>query len=601
VAANRRPIEGLRVLVVDDDSLIADVIRGGLVDAGCEVVGVADSSQSAIDAATQARPDLILMDVSLQGDMDGVKTAEVIHERMNVPVVYLAAATDQPKLQRAKATVALGYVIKPFRLDTLRVAIEVAIDRFRIGQRLEEYQLTYAAILGSVSDAVITTDVDGGVRFMNAVAERLTGWQIGEAQGYPVSTVLQVAHPAGEPRQGNLVARVLGARTHVVLSRDTQVVSRDGLQIPVNGSAAPVLDNLGRAVGMTITLRDVTETRTAEAATNAIAEQLRAIVDTAVDGVMVLDAGERIVTFNPACERLFGYAQADVLGHGVEQLMPSPLTDDFGRLRPPDNAECRTPLVITARVTNCHRKDGSVFPAELSVGEAGYEGKSVFVCVVHDTSERHALEAALLDAVGQEQRRFGRDLHDGLGQDLTGLSLLLSALVRSATAASLPNAVELEQAASVVRHALKSCGSIARGLSPVSEAQGGLTAGIRDLVERLQELHGPNIVFATDEDALLNLSPSAADHLYRIAQEALANALKHAHAKSITVTLTIEPARVRLEIGDDGDGLRPSAAGGQGLGLRTMRYRAAAIGASISMEARPGAGTRIVCECPQAA
>jgi signal transduction histidine kinase len=215
-------------------------------------------------------------------------------------------------------------------------------------------------------------------------------------------------------------------------------------------------------------------------------------------------------------------------------------------------------------------------------------------------SERKELEAALIDAIGHEQRRLADDLHDGLGQELTGLSLLLSAFAGSVRRGEILEATELERALEIAQHALQSCRSIARGLSPVTETQGGLIAALRELVARLKTGSGPTLDFTTIGVARLRLSPAASDHLFRIAQEAIANALKHAHANSIKVTLGIEPACVRLEIRDDGEGLTLPAMGAMGLGLRTMRYRASLLGAKFHITCFDHEGTCVVCECPQA-
>jgi PAS domain S-box-containing protein len=601
MSAPHTVIAGLRVLVVEDEPLVATILADQLVHTGCSVIGTADDGMAAIDIATKLRPDLILMDVHLKGDMDGIEAAERIHERLAVPVVYLTGDSDDPTLQRARAASAYGYVLKPFYFQSLLVAIEVAVHRFRTEQRLEENHLTYAAILGSISDAVITTDVGGLVRFMNAVAERLTGWRLEDAQGQAAATVLQIVNPAGEARREHLVSRVLASRIPVTLGHKELVVGRTSTRVPVDGSAAPVLDNLGRLVGTTVTLRDVTDVRKAQADLRAMAGRLRAVVDTAVDGVMLLDDTGAIVMFNPACARLFGYAAEEVIGRSVESLMPSLLTDEYGRHPRIDRSERRVPMFIKNRTTHGRCKNGATFPAELSVGEVAYEGKSVYVSVVHDVTERRELEAALLDAVGNEQRRFGRDLHDGLGQDLTGLAFLVEALVRRARREELPIIDDLERAAGVARHAIQECRSIAHGLSPVGEAPGGLIAGLRGLIGRLQGLPGPQIEFTTTNVEQLGLTPATTDHLFRIAQEALSNALKHSRANAINVTLDINATAVRLEVCDDGDGLRLPEPNTGGLGLRTMRYRAAIIGARFTITPKDGSGTCIVCECPQAA
>ena len=469
--SGQQSLAGLRVLVAEDEGMMVEAICDRLTDAGCEVVATADTGARAVEAAIAVRPDLILMDVRLSGDMDGIRAVELINEKMRVPVIYLTGDSDQKTLQRAKAASAYGYVLKPFHIRNLLVAIEVAIDRFEMERQLEDSQLTYATILGSVADGVIAVDTKGCVRFMNGVAERLTGWSSREAQRERLETVLKVTDSSGQAA-ADLIAGVLKSRTTLSFGGDAVVISRGGIRVPIDGGMSCAVDSLGRLVGASITLRDM--------------------------------------------------------------------------------------------------------------------------------SERRALEAALLDAVGREQRRFGSDLHGGLGQELTGLSLLIAALAETARAARGPHAADLDRAHEVVRHALQSCRAIARGLSPIGAIEGGLIGALRDLVSRLKGPSGPTVDITISEVARLGLSPAATDHLYRIAQEALANALKHAHAQSINVTLDVEREHVRLEICDDGQGLKDAGRNARGLGLRTMQYRASMMGARFEIAPMGPHGTRIICDCPQA-
>ncbi len=569
--------------------MIVEAICDRLTEAGCEVVGTADTGARAVEAALASRPDLILMDVRLKGDMDGIRAAELINEKLHVPVVYLTGDSDQKTLHRAKAASAYGFVLKPFHIRNLVAAMEVAVDRFKTERQLEDSRLTYATILGSIADGVIAVDTAGRVRFMNEVAERLTGWSNRDARQEPWRKVLNIIDSDENPVAGDLIAGVLSSRSPISFGRDNYVISHAGIRVPIEGGMSCVVDSLGRVVGASITLRDVTTTRKAEVDLRTMAQQLRAVVDTAVDGVLVLDAAGTILMLNPACERLFGYPLGDMTGRNIEMVMPSPLSAANG-----------APMAVSARATICRRRDCSTFPAEVSVGVVRAPGPPVFVGVIHDVSERRDLEAALLDVVGREQRRFGADLHDGLGQELTGLSLLIAALANTARAARTPHAADLERAHEVVQLAIQSCHTIARGLSPIGPTEGGLVGALRDLVRGLRGPSKPTVDISVSEIARLGLSPAATDHLYRIAQEALTNAIKHANARSIKVTLDVEPEHVRLEVSDDGQGLKAAGHPARGLGLRTMQYRASVMGARFEIASFGASGTRVVCDCPHA-
>jgi AmiR/NasT family two-component response regulator len=207
--ATDQPLKGLRVLIAEDEGLVAEVIRIGLEDAGCAITGVVVDGAAAIERAIADRPDLIVMDVGLKGRIDAIEAAELIHRRVSAPVVYLTAHSDTDTLHRANASSAYGFVPKPFRIDNLVAAIDVAMARFRMNDQLEQVKLTYATILESVSDGIVTTDTSGRVRFMNRVAERLTGWLIGEAQGRPAASIMQFTGLAEESNAEHLLERAL--------------------------------------------------------------------------------------------------------------------------------------------------------------------------------------------------------------------------------------------------------------------------------------------------------------------------------------------------------------------------------------------------------
>src|SRR6202012_3358256 len=158
---------------------------------------------------------LILMDVRLKGEIDGIHASELINEKVRVPVVYLTGDSDQKTLRRAKSASAYGYVLKPFHIKNLVVAIEVAIDRFEMERRLEDSQLTYATILSSIGDGVIAVDVQGRVRFMNGVAERLTGWSSRDAQQEQWRSVLNTVDSSGHQIETDMIARVLSSRAPI--------------------------------------------------------------------------------------------------------------------------------------------------------------------------------------------------------------------------------------------------------------------------------------------------------------------------------------------------------------------------------------------------
>src|SRR6266498_2683515 len=178
-----------RILVVEDESLLLEDIQERLQSFGYEVSAVAHSGEEALAGAAAAQPDVVLMDIRLTGAMDGIETARVLRERFNLPVIYLTGEADDATLARAKATEPLGYLLKPIEEKRLYSTVETALYKHKMDQRLRRIERWFATTLKSIGDAVIVTDTERRVTFMNPMAETLTGWKSGETLGEPLARV----------------------------------------------------------------------------------------------------------------------------------------------------------------------------------------------------------------------------------------------------------------------------------------------------------------------------------------------------------------------------------------------------------------------------
>ena len=222
-----------------------------------------------------------------------------------------------------------------------------------------------------------------------------------------------------------------------------------------------------------------------------------------------------------------------------------------------------------------------------------------YIAAGTDVSEQRQLESALLEITSREQGRLAAELHDGLGQELTGLTLLIAALVTHRQQGHPPSPDDLAQLHRIATNALQTTRTISKGVSPLSHFHGGLLQALREYAKLQRDVYGVPLQLRVDAVASIDLPSEVQDHLYRIAQEAVINAAKHARADHITVVLTVQPSLVRIEIYDDGIGIAGDGGAAGGLGLRIMRFRATLIGAHfVIARANPG-GTRIRCECPQ--
>lgn len=254
-----------RILIVEDESVVAWHIEESLQKLGHTVLAIAQTGKEAIQIATDKKPDLVLMDIQLQGNVDGVAVAKYLYFQLDLPVVYLTAHADEQTLQRAIETSPFGYLVKPFQEAELHSTIKIALRRHQLEKALKDAQQWYATTLISIGDATIATDVDGFITFMNPTAEILTGWEQEQALGEFAARVLDLVHEdTGEAIENPLLAAICRGDT-VVLPKQCLLRARDGTQRPVGDSAAPIRNRDGEVIGGIMVFQDMSDRRCAEA------------------------------------------------------------------------------------------------------------------------------------------------------------------------------------------------------------------------------------------------------------------------------------------------------------------------------------------------
>ena len=185
-------VEKARIMVVEDEAVISLEIQDRLTKMGHSICGTAASGEEALSVATAKCPDLILMDINLRGDVDGVQTAQQIHDRMEIPVIYLTAFADDRTVERARLTEPFGYLIKPFSEKELYAAIEVALYKNSMDAKLRDSERRYATTVRCIADCVIVTDIDMRIILMNPAAQGVTGWKQAEAIGKRLDEVFKI-------------------------------------------------------------------------------------------------------------------------------------------------------------------------------------------------------------------------------------------------------------------------------------------------------------------------------------------------------------------------------------------------------------------------
>ena len=270
---------GSKILVVDDERIVAQDIIECLEGMGCDVCDTALSGAEAIEKANIHRPDLVMMDITLQGEMDGVEAATAIRQRYDIASVFLTAYSDPTILARAKACEPAGYIVKPFEEAGLRSTVEIALYKIQVDRRVRENEKWFHTTLMSIGDAVISTNAAGEVRFMNRVAIELTGWTEEQASGRHIEEVFPIFHENTKERVPNPLLRALKEGRSCGLDPLTILVRPNRTSIPIDDSAAPITTAEGEITGAVLVFRDVTATRAAELEVQRHQEHLEELVE----------------------------------------------------------------------------------------------------------------------------------------------------------------------------------------------------------------------------------------------------------------------------------------------------------------------------------
>jgi PAS domain S-box-containing protein len=400
-----------RILIVEDDRIVARDLQQRLLAFGYSVVGVTPCGEEAVRLALEARPDLVLMDIRLEGPLDGISAAEQIRSRCQAPVVYLTAYADEETLRRARISEPFGYLLKPIEDRELHTVIEMALYKHAAERRLRESERRYAVTLNSIGDAVIATDSRGCVTFMNPVAEALTGWQLSEAIGHTLSEVFHIINELTHAPAEDPVAKVLRLGTVIGLANNTVLVARNGQEVPIDDCGAPIRDDDKHIAGVVLVFHDVTARRQSEQALTLFRE----LLDRTNDAIEVVDpeTGRFLDVNETACLAL-GYSREEYLARSVFDIEIASVQRSTWKAYVEDLRSSGSRVLEGLH----RRKDGSTVPVEVNVNYIALE-RDYLVAVVRDITERKRAEETLRQAEANYRSIFDNAI-EGIYQSTPG-------------------------------------------------------------------------------------------------------------------------------------------------------------------------------------
>jgi PAS domain S-box-containing protein len=473
------------------------------------------------------------------------------------------------------------------------IAVDVT-ERKMAADALRESEFRYRTVAELTSGFVYEATVDehgeaqivwaspGWQKFFGGTFDELN--RLGWRQFFHPADHAGVVHRrqrvrAGERTEMEMRLRTLDGTTRWVHLANQPIIAADG--------------SITRYIGV---VHDITDRKTSEEVlrTQALA------IEVMHEGVVLSDSAGIIRMTNPAFDRMFRREAGELIGRHLDQIPCDPALDRrIAEFADETGARSGAPLVSELTVHGDNEGDAALF-VEAAITSLVLGGERYWLTMLQDATARRQLEREVLEVANREQQRIGSDLHDGLGQELTGIALLLRGLENRAEreAASLSPAIE--EVALLVNDAIFTTRALARGLSPVTFDRGGLAFALEELARRLSAMFHIDVRCEADHALERGLNSANALHLYRIAQEAVTNAAQHGHADFVQIALRHDADRGLLRIEDNGSGFGVAVNESKGLGLRIMHYRTQMMAGSLRVEPARPHGTVVSCRFPHA-
>ena len=627
--SSSEPGQRIRVLVVDDKLAIREAISDLVADEGdMEVVGTASDGPQAIELARQLRPDVALVDVKMPGG-GGQASEGIAQVSRKTKVVALSAYEDLASVLEMLRHGAVGYLVKgtaageileairrAFRgqaslsTDATSAVIEALYQDIRQRRENEDVlrrsEERFRDLLESAPDAVVIVDEAGRIVLVNEQTEEMFGYERGELLQRGIELLLPERFRTRHADHRS--AYIADPRTRPMgVGLELAGRRKDGTEFPVDISLSAIETDDGLLA--TAFVRDIGERRLTEELRVRSEERFASLLESAPDAVVITDSEGRIILVNAQTESMFGFVREELLGRDVEVLLPESVRERHAVHRVGYLDDPRTrPMGIGLELAG-RRKDGTEFPVDISLSAIETEGGRVLTAFVRDVTERQAASElrrslaqrrALLQHLvraGEEERlRIATNLHDDSIQAMTAAGLRLERLRREiqdpdqlSALSKLEDAIEVS--ISRLRHLLFE-------LRPPILDNEGLAAALRIYIEESQD-QTPTVYRVEDQ---LRAQPGheARIILYRVAQEALTNVRKHAHAAEAVVLLAHRDGGFVVRITDDGMGflaMEATTVPGH-LGLAAMRERAELADGTIRIESAPYVGTTVECWIP---
>ncbi len=644
---------GTDVLIAEDEKSVAQELRGRLEELGYKVVDIAYSGEEAIEKTEKLRPHVVLMNIRLKGATDGIQTGSHIRDYHDTPIIYMIDYSSQATIRRAGTTGPFGYIFRPFDEKQIFATIEIALIRHQLESKLQQSRQWLNTTLTSIGDGVIATDEQGLVRFINPIAMEHTGWLHIDAIGKLLSDVFSLVDENSHDPIDILGIQNKLPRMNSKKGFEGLLLPRNGVAVPVEANLTSIKDGKGKIYGMVLVFRNVTQQRGAMQEIKRQADRAEALMQVAsqlnsqleletvlnticeitnrtlkASGTMVVLQGTQKETFqvmaaiseDPALKAyrgtrfeipkevfraLLSRENPVVVIQNVQDYPALPYLELFKKV------DIKTLAIaalfhgndlIGALISAFTHKSKFLPEDEVTLlrgladqASSAIENAELFEQVRAGRERQRKLAKSLVDIQEAERRHIAKELHDQLGQVLTGLQFMLESTKNQASGTQRSNLEEIQNAVSDI---IRQVREMSLNLRPSMLDDMGLLPTLHWHIDRYTSQTGIRVNFRCDEfPERFPLETETA--AYRIIQEALTNVARHAQVKEVFVGLVAQEKTLWVEVLDKGKGFdaaavleRPSS------GLGGMRERASLIGGYLVVESFINQGSQIVAALP---
>jgi PAS domain S-box-containing protein len=641
------------ILIVEHNRSVAQELHERLEELGYRVAGIACTGEEAIDKTKQLHPSIVMMNMRLKGKLDAIRIGSQIRDQYDTPVIYMIDYGSQATIRRVGATGPFGYVFQPLEEKQIFATIEIAMIRHQLESKLRQSRQWLNTTLTSIGDGVIATDEQGLVRFINPMAAQHTGWHHTDAIGKPLSDVFSFFDESSHDPIDVLRNQNKRSRESSKNGFEGLLLPRNGAPIPVEANVTSIEDGKGKVYGMVFIFRDVTDQRNAIQEIKRQADRAEALLQVASQLNSQLELKTVLNTICEITNRVLKATGTTVILQAVPKSafrVMAAISDDpilqasqdpqfeapntvfeglLSRENPvaiiPDirelpsqphfegfkKADVRTVAIaalfhgneLIGALISAFTRQPRVLPEDeitllrglADQASSTIENAELFEQVRAGRERQRKLAKNLVDIQEAERRHIAKELHDHLGQLLTGLQFMLET---TKTQASGKQRSSLEEIQNSVTDIISQVREMSLNLRPSMLDDMGLIHTLLWHIDRYTKQTQIRVNFRYDEiPSRLPLEIETA--AYRIVQEGLTNVARHAGVNEVFVGLVLQDKTLWVEVLDEGKGFDISLDLDRiSSGLGGMRERASLLGGYLLVESFMNQGTQIVAALP---